>query len=170
MRVQIDGRHNSVSSKELRSAAHFYARKLFSKQTLKKITISIEFDNIGSPAHNGFCEYNDRKVRPRSFTIGIRKTLPRSTALKVLAHEMVHARQYATGNMLDIGLKDGSEGTRWCGRKFNSDRMNYWDTPWEIDAFGREIGLYHRYVTWRWLRNEYVRHRKALERKAASKG
>lgn len=148
MRIQIDGRHNNITNTELRSAAQFFARQLFTDATNKKIQLSVEFENLGSTAFNGFCEYCDRKDRPRQFLIGIRKTLPRKTALKVLAHEMVHVWQYASGHMYDIDMHNGAEGTKWRGRKFNADRLEYWDYPWEIDAFGREVGLYARYQIW----------------------
>ena len=169
VRLLIDGKHKNVSNKELRSAAHYYARQLFTKQTNKKLTVTIEFDNIGAPEDNGFCEYADRKDRPRAFVIGIRRNLSRSTALKTLAHEMVHAWQYARGHLYDLEMGNGVEGTKWRGRKFSSNSTNYWDAPWEIDAFGREVGLYHRYATWKWLRGEYVKRRKAAEKRLRSK-
>jgi len=30
---------------------------------------------------------------------------------------------------------------RFDGKYYPED-MNYWDAPWEIEAFGRELGLY----------------------------
>lgn len=142
MRLQVVGSHNSLSDRELRGAAHFFARNLFTPETLRKLRITIEFENIGG-AYNGFCEYCDRKDRPRQFLIGIRKTLPRKTALRTLAHEVVHAWQYATGHMYDC---DG-ESTKWRGRKF-SGKIGYWESPWEIDAFGREVGLCAKFELW----------------------
>lgn len=32
-------------------------------------------------------------------------------------------------------------------KKINSDEVEYWSHPWEIDAYGREIGLLTKYVT-----------------------
>lgn len=148
MRVQITGIHNSVSERELRGAAHFFARQLFTSQTRKKLVVTLEFDGLGDSLYKGFCEYVDRRDRPREFVIGIRRTLSRKSALKTLAHEMVHVWQYAAGHMADCDLRNGSEGTKWRGRKFNFDRVSYWDSPWEIDAYGREVGLFVRYELW----------------------
>lgn len=46
--------------------------------------------------------------------------------LKTLAHEMVHVKQFARGE-LDFGL------TRWKSNKY-CDKIEYWDQPWEKEA------------------------------------
>jgi hypothetical protein len=34
---------------------------------------------------------------------------------------------------------------RYKGQMYRED-MNYWDCPWEIEAFGRELGLYKMFM------------------------
>jgi hypothetical protein len=90
---------------------------------------------------DGFCcieDYN-KSGKPREFTIEIDKSLNLKTMLLVLAHECVHVKQYATGE-LDDNL------SVWRGRKVNSDKVPYWEHPWEIEAYGREKGLYVRFA------------------------
>jgi hypothetical protein len=62
--------------------------------------------------------------------------------LEVLAHEMVHVKQYARGELY-VGAYSGKH--RWQG-KWVSDNINYWDAPWEIEAHGRESGLFIQYA------------------------
>jgi hypothetical protein len=34
---------------------------------------------------------------------------------------------------------------RFNNTKFNMSNINYWDYPWEIEAFGRQLGLFVRF-------------------------
>jgi hypothetical protein len=62
--------------------------------------------------------------------------------LELIAHEMVHVKQYVTGQMVD-SLMEGV--VIWEGTAYNapSDGRSwaYWNSPWELEAFGRQRGL-----------------------------
>lgn len=61
-----------------------------------------------------------------------------------LAHELVHVKQYLNGEMKDYS--DGS--VRFMGKKYSSFEMDdqlYFDFPGEIEAYGREVGLYEMF-------------------------
>lgn len=63
--------------------------------------------------------------------------------LAVLAHEMVHVKQYATGELVDRG-----KHCLWKGKKFDEFEANsaeYFFSPWEVEAFGMQVGLYRLY-------------------------
>ena len=68
--------------------------------------------------------------------------MPMKKVLTTLAHELVHVKQYATGEMRD---RDNAI-VEWMGEKYNQDELEYWEHPWEIDAYGREVGLYIRFM------------------------
>ena len=59
-----------------------------------------------------------------------------------LGHELVHIKQYLNNEVFDY--KDGS--VRYKGLVFDAshyiDEEKYFDSPWEIEAYGREWGLY----------------------------
>lgn len=57
--------------------------------------------------------------------------------LMTLAHECVHLKQYAMGEI------DENMNT-WKGTRVPKS-TDYWDSPWEIEAYGREKGLYIRF-------------------------
>ena len=65
--------------------------------------------------------------------------------LKTLAHELVHVKQYVLGELKtrDVGL---------VYKGINHDAMNlmeYFELPYEIEAYGREKGLLYGFmVTW----------------------
>jgi hypothetical protein len=60
---------------------------------------------------------------------------------------MVHVKQFATG---ELRLLNKGRAARWNNVPWKSkqDEMDsYYDSPWVIEAFGRELGLYLRFIT-----------------------
>jgi hypothetical protein len=56
-----------------------------------------------------------------------------------LAHEMVHVKQYVYG-------ETNEKLTRWKGERVDSDTIDYWVQPWEIEAHGYEAGLFTKFA------------------------
>ena len=63
------------------------------------------------------------------YQIDLDRSARLKTMLTTLAHELVHVKQYEYGE-----LTQNSE-----------DNIPYWDKPSEIEAYGREVGLF---ITW----------------------
>lgn len=57
--------------------------------------------------------------------------------LKVLAHEMIHVKQYATKELIVLDYAD----ILWQGKKFGYSRNHNRRAPWEIEAYGYERQL-----------------------------
>lgn len=58
---------------------------------------------------------------------------------QTLAHEMVHVKQYAKGQ-----LKLKAKGIVWCGKLYKeSDNLSYVNRPWEIEAMKKETILHY---------------------------
>jgi len=55
---------------------------------------------------------------------------------------MVHVKQYARGELRE---NYGVGKHLWKGAWVNSN-IDYYDLPWEIEAHGRETGLFIRYI------------------------
>ena len=83
----------------------------------------------------GYCLELDDK---RTFELEIDRTQPLRQLLETVAHEMVHVKQYARRE-----LNPNKEV--WMGKTYNPAKTSYWDLPWEIEAHGREVGLFIRY-------------------------
>ena len=66
-----------------------------------------------------------------------------SIMLSSLAHEMVHIKQFATGELVD---NPSGKTVKWMGKRVSvRDDDGYWTLPWEIEAYGRQPGLYARF-------------------------
>ena len=65
--------------------------------------------------------------------------LSRRKMLQCLAHEMVHVKQYARGELSSELIT-----ARWQGKvyKITSSFEDYLNWPWEVEAYGRDRSLY----------------------------
>lgn len=126
-------------------AALFYAKELIPNTRIRNnCTTIIRFDskmvNYGSCGAEGY----NTKNEPRTFLIEIHPGIGAHGILEALAHEMVHVKQlvyHETNDDLSI----------WRGKRVNSDLMDYWHHPWEIDAHGREDGLLTKFAVEEYL-------------------
>jgi hypothetical protein len=108
-------------------------------------TLEIEVKLCSPKGAMGYCLELDNN---REFEIEVDRTLSYRKMLETVAHEMVHVKQYARREL------HPSKHT-WCGKTYNPTKTSYWDLPWEIEAHGRETGLFVR-----WAEKERIAHLK----------
>ena len=105
MLVNITG-----GTKHLRSLAHslveYCAEHLFPNNLKNKITLDIEFSKTLYKEDGilGEIDFDDTNHRPREFTITVDCTGSKRTMMETIAHEMVHLKQYAKGELVDLSL------------------------------------------------------------------
>jgi len=106
---------------------------------LKKYKAWCTYDGYDEQGNKKFTVVLDHKnVNQRG-----KKPITRLKNLLIdLGHELVHVKQYLNNEIFDY--KDG--GVRYKGVIFDDsyykDEESYYDSPWEIEAYGREYGLY----------------------------
>jgi hypothetical protein len=132
---------NTNQKKHVESIVEFCIQKLMPRMYNLEITIKLK--SLKKQDAYGFCMADpegsaERLDRPREFELEIERTLPMRKLLETVAHEMVHVKQYARGELYQ-GSRIAKH--RWQG-KWVSNNVNYWDQPWEIEAHGREAGLF----------------------------
>jgi hypothetical protein len=72
-------------------------------------------------------------------TMDLDSRLNMDKLIQTLAHEMVHVKQIAKGQLSYEGKK-----IFWKGERYYPRRMSYYDHPWEIDAWRNEKVLASR--------------------------
>ncbi len=122
-------------------AVRFYASTLMNRQLVKNLTVKVSFKDEDV---DGFCNTDDDLAKPREFALQINPKRSVKAILTALAHEMVHVKQYATGESRQY--ERTPYVTKFRGVMVNTETTDYWDLPWEIDAYGRELGLYVRFM------------------------
>lgn len=140
MRIIVKGKNENITNKELVYAARFFADMIMTKRLSSTLDVEIVFRK--KMDFQGYMECIDSEARPKDFSVSLRKNLTKKKALLTLAHEMVHVKQYARGELKYL-WRAGHD--KWNGKIVSRD-THYFDKPWEIEAFGRELGLYERYI------------------------
>ena len=91
-------------------------------------TIEIDFedgdfnDNVA-----GYADYEDKQI-----TVYINPELPKEDLITTFFHEMVHVKQYVKGELVS---GEGWTPSRWKGAYI---KANYFDSPWEQEAYEYE--------------------------------
>jgi hypothetical protein len=159
MKLNLRSKGVTLTPKErkiLKMATHFYASRLMSERLSDSLEINVNVikdfyvknkilgeafpkdDVLGLPSNKQFVinlEWNNK--------LGKR-------VLQCLAHEMVHVKQYAKGE-----LKFHERGNLVTFQREQYQGDEYWESLWEIEAYGREVGLYQKFKpTLKLLRKE----------------
>jgi hypothetical protein len=136
MKIRTSGLPLKIDLRSCYESVRFFGKKLLPDKIYSSIKIKIDF--VEDIEDFAYCQWNDTNFKGRNFTITVDSNLSIKETLLALAHEMVHVKQYATGQMKDyIRLPK----TRWNNKVFEHDKIDYWDQEWEIEAHGREKGL-----------------------------
>lgn len=134
---------NKIQKRAIKEIAPWVLEHLVGKRIKNNIELTIKFKTPKYMENlEGATTWEDDNHKPREFLIELDKTMPLETLIVTVCHELVHIKQMAKGEMKD--LFRGEYDIMWRGVKMNTknNKMNYWDLPWEIEAFGRERGLY----------------------------
>ena len=114
--------------------------------------IDIRFVDRCDADAGGYCFGDNVEVEIEIATHIQGERLEDETMMINLAHEMVHAKQLITGELVDHGIQLTTAGdaqtlvkvTEWKGQ--NMTNVAYDDQPWEIEAYAKERGLYERCI------------------------
>lgn len=137
MILKIIGR-GGLKKAAVRYALHWFARTLIPKNLLSSVRVMIYFTN--SVPYKTGAEMWPGKGKYTYFIRCNNRSGPYRT-LSDLAHEMIHVQQYVTGVMTEK-----KAGTCWRGKvhRYSEQKEDaaYWNSPWEVDAYGRTYYLY----------------------------
>jgi hypothetical protein len=138
----------------------FVRRSVQNKSLIRiKIAKIKDFDDYADREdlsnYKAWCYYEGQKNNRRVFNVVLNACRINSKAKKDivrvknilidLGHELVHVKQYLNNEIFEYV----SGGTRYKGSFFDNSYTNneelYYDSPWEIEAYGRELGLYNMF-------------------------
>lgn len=151
MEINVYGTKNKKLISELSEAAEFFARCLMHGRMVDNLELDIEVEN--KLEVQGCCVNEDGTTRSRFFTVQLRKDNT-DEMIQTLAHEMVHVKQHAKNEHVKKhvtargGLKIESY---WKGKLWrpSNGEVDFYDAPWEVEAYGREVGLMHRWINYK---------------------
>lgn len=141
--IQINGTAKNIDRDKMHAAIEFLAIKLMGRRLTNNIGIEVTLTKglRRKKRAYAFCAVADDNYRPRYFDIEIDADLSQKVTLEALAHELVHVKQYARGELRESYVASRTK-VFWKGNRVDADSIDYWELPWEIEAHGRERGLY----------------------------
>jgi hypothetical protein len=144
MYVITSGKPSRLPMKICKQAVRYYGKLLLSDSLYHKLNITICFEKFNPKVNEyAYCEWEFENHRSKDFTITIDRNLSKRNMLIGLAHEMIHVKQYAKGELKDYLRVNKS---KWKGQIIDPEEVDYWDQPWEIEAHEKEKGLYYMFV------------------------
>jgi hypothetical protein len=72
-------------------------------------------------------------LSPKLYFMQLDSSIAMEQLIQTIAHEMVHIKQFVKGQ---ISYKGRS--MYWLGNRVVKSKINYYDHPWEIDAWSKE--------------------------------
>ena len=88
-----------------------------------------------------------------TFEIQLDKDMSLRKKLLSLAHEMVHVKQFTRK---ELQHTDSINRQLWRGKKYNT-KNRYYDLPWEIEAYGRELGLFTTWIEENGIKGKFTK-------------
>ena len=152
MKIHVRG-FGKEHQQNIKDSVRFFADQLMSSRLTKNMVIEvIHKPNLSVMAEVGA---KDDGRYPKHFKIDIRAANGDDPIVQTLAHEMVHVKQYAK-NQLSTRLQRVAKGKghhyeyvmKWYNKVWEPGKKEdeYWDSPWELEAYGKEPGLYHKWL------------------------
>lgn len=138
MYTKVLGTPTTLKTAETRFAVRYYLGMLLKPRQTAKLRIYVNYTRKETRA--GCTPLDDKKIK-RIFEIDIDPRMGRRAQLLALAHECVHVAQFATRTLREC---EDTGDTIFQGKRYARD-PEYFEQPWEIEAYGRELGLYLRY-------------------------
>lgn len=127
MDIHIVGRKSATKSL-IETACKFLVKEL--NLTRSKYTLLVMTEK-GLMKNEG-CKGAVTKIGPKCLAMMVDSHLDIERLIITLAHEMVHVKQYAKGQ---VKASKSCKTHYWLGKNV---RKGYYEQPWEIEAFTKE--------------------------------
>lgn len=122
--------------KLVKRAARWMLGYTLGSRLANNITLTIKIsDELKNSAIFGSVIWEDNNHRPREFDMDLCNFIKDRMLYRVLAHEIVHIRQYATGDLKDLAAH--ADYCKWKNKMIKAEGRgsgSYFDLPWEVEA------------------------------------
>lgn len=113
----------------IEACVQFYAKELKIDKNNFTLFVFSSKDIVKEQGANGMAFPIDDKV----YSIMLNSRMDSEKLIEVVAHEMVHIKQFVKGQ-----LKRKGRQIFWMGKRYVRSKVNYYDHPWEHDAWSKE--------------------------------
>lgn len=143
MQINITGTKSVRIKRLISQALEYYCSLLMHKRTANILDVDIILKKKLEDNAEGYCYFCNKDIGYRGFELQLKKNISLRDIIKTLAHESVHIKQFAKGE-----LKEGylpSTSSLWKGKLVNELKIDYEDFPWEQEAYEAEDELFYSF-------------------------
>jgi hypothetical protein len=144
--ISIEGGSHR-KKKLVKSAARWMLGYVLGTRLANNIDLNIRFEEeLKNTPIYATVTWEDNNHKPRVFDMELCNYITDRTLMRVLSHEVVHIRQYATGDLKDLAIQ--ADYCKWKNKLVKVDgqgRVRYWDLPWEIEARHQEKEIFREW-------------------------
>lgn len=87
-----------------------------------------------------------------TFEVSLDKGMSLRKKLLSVAHEMVHVKQFTRKELQHTQWVNIQT---WKGKRYDINKI-YWELPWEIEAYGREVGLFNQWIEAKNIKGSFI--------------
>jgi len=155
--IYFEGRISASKMRFISELASFCADRLIPENSHIMITFKAVRGFMAKDGFDGAISLEDEDEEESecaNFLIEFDSGLSMSRLLSMITHEMVHLKQYALGELSESSIDFAFY--KWHNVYIDHRALDYWDRPWEIEAYGRERGLLVRWIAQAGYKNKYA--------------
>lgn len=130
MEIYVETR-SKARKEDLQVLTRLFMHKLNLARSRYRLTVILESGMIEQVDARGTV----LQVGERDLLMVLDRRLKPIQLVQTVAHEMIHVKQFCRGQLSQHVDRKGELYFKWMGRRYNKD---YYDRPWELDAFRNE--------------------------------
>ena len=139
-----------VLNKFVRKSVQAHARINIKVVSAEDMHNNIDIDDL--KRYRAWCTYDQVSEGKKYFSVILNAAQVKQNSNKPevrlkkmlidLGHELVHIKQYLNNEIFDYKSGDIRYKGSYFDSSYSENEELYYDSPWEIEAYGREQGLY----------------------------
>lgn len=140
--LKISVRGGSIRRRqEIKAASAWMISLIIPPRIQSNIKVKISFSNNLKRREGiyGDCCWTDRNHKPRHFDCRLDNKQCSNDLFLTLAHECIHLKQWATGELFDYARDVNI--SRWRNKRISFGDKIYDQLPWEIEAYKLDYPL-----------------------------
>jgi hypothetical protein len=149
MAISIISQGPKKEKELIESLANFCVDKLMPRKRNLEVDI-IQVRNMADDEGQFACVIDTENLN--TFEVALDKGMSLRKKLLSVAHEMVHVKQFARK---ELEHTQWTYIQTWNGKRYNTNKC-YWELPWEIEAYGMELGLFNQWVDAKNIRGDFI--------------
>lgn len=149
MAISIDTNGNKRERELIESLAYYCIQKMMPRKKNLEIDI-IQVTNLRNTDGDWASCIDTEDLN--TFEIKVDRQMSLRKKLLSVAHELVHVKQFSRK---ELEHTESVSYSTWYGKRYRTTNK-YWELPWEIEAYGMELGLFNQWADDKKIKGKFI--------------